>query len=91
MQFSVMYTGDAVRGIVNSYPVWFYTFTASPVRGLPLDEGSDSAKIPFVPEKICLFRAFTPELDGERQRVDRLLVSSDERAAKVYPFQVVSF
>ena len=87
MQFS----GDVVREGVNSYTIGFYTSTASPVRGLPLDEGSYSAKISFVSEKICLFRAFTPEIDGKGQRVDGLLMSSDERAAKVYSLRVVSF
>ena len=42
-------------------------------------------------EEKRLLAAFTPEVDGVRQRVNGLLVAADERAAKVDAFEVVFF
>jgi hypothetical protein len=38
-----------------------------------------------------LLAAFTPEVDGVRERVNGLLVAANKRAAKVDAFQVVFF
>lgn len=40
-------------------------------------------------QEVCLLRAFAPEVDGKRQRVDRLPVATDEGTTKVYPLQIV--
>lgn len=40
-------------------------------------------------EKERLLTSFTPKFDSERQRMDRLLMSSDERAAEVNALQVM--
>lgn len=61
------------------------------VPRLSLEEGSDRPKISLVTQEVCLFVAFAPEFDGERQSVDRLTVAADETAAKVYVLEVVFF
>lgn len=40
-------------------------------------------------EEVCLLAALAPELDGERQGMDRLPVAADERAAEVDALEVV--
>lgn len=42
-------------------------------------------------EKESLLRPLTPELNGEGKRVDSLLMTPDERAAKVDALEVVLF
>jgi len=42
-----------------------------------------------MPQEVRLLRPFAPKLDGEGQRVDSLLVASDERATKVNAPQVM--
>ena len=42
-------------------------------------------------QEVSLLRAFTPKLDGVRQRVDGLLMTADERATEVDVLQVVLF
>lgn len=42
-------------------------------------------------QKVCLFAAFAPELDGERKGVDGLLVAADKRATEVDALKVVLF
>lgn len=44
-----------------------------------------------MPKEKRLLAAFTPEVDGIRERVNGLLVAADERAAEVDAFQVVFF
>jgi hypothetical protein len=44
-----------------------------------------------VSEEKRLLAAFTPEVDGVRERVNGLLVAADERAAEVNAFEVVLF
>ena len=42
-------------------------------------------------EEKSLLRPFTPELDSKGERVDSLLMTTDERAAKVDTLEVVLF
>ena len=42
-------------------------------------------------EEESLLSTLTPELDGVRKRMDRLLVAADERAAEVDAFKIVLF
>jgi len=76
---------ESSRGIWFIYKalflIIFHGFCAafsSPVRWLSLQECSDCAEIAFVSEEVRLFGAFTPELDSEGQRVNRLFVTADE-------------
>lgn len=69
----------------------FYTSSPTPVGRLAFDKSANCAKVSFVPQEESLLCAFTPKLDGERERMDRLLMSSNERPAEVDSFQVVPF
>lgn len=44
-----------------------------------------------MPEEVCLLRAFTPELDGIRQSVDSLAMTTDEAAAEINVLEIVFF
>lgn len=66
-----------------------HTTSPSPVGRPAPQESTNSAEVPFVTEEVSLLQAFTPELDGERQGVDGLLVATDEGTTEVYALQVV--
>ena len=86
---------QAILSLVHVFDCYMYIFYRSiinsqldatspaPIRRLPLQEGSYRTKIAFVSKEICLLQALTPELDGEGQRVDGLLVPADEGATEV--------
>ena len=67
--------------------------TPSPpeIRRPPLQESTHRAQIAFVAEKIRLFGAFAPELDGEGKGVDGLLVAADEGPTEVDALEIVLF
>lgn len=48
-----------------SFIAWLCAHGSTPVGRLPLNKGTNSAKIAFVPQKESLLGRFTPELDGE--------------------------
>ena len=66
-----------------------YTASPPPVGGPTLQESSHRTKIALVSQEIGLLGLFTPELDCVGQRVDGLLMPSDERASKVNSLQIV--
>ncbi len=66
-----------------------YTATPTPIHWSPLQKRSDSTEIAFMAEKVRLLCAFAPELDGERQSVDCLLVAADKRATEVDALEIV--
>lgn len=69
----------------------FYTSSPTPVGRLAFDKSAHCAKVSFVPQEESLLCAFTPKLDGERERMYRLLMAPNKRSAEVDSFQVVPF
>lgn len=51
-------------GISNSGPRALKALSPSPVAWLPLQERTDGAKVPFMPEKVRLLAVLRPEADG---------------------------
>ena len=71
------------------YWILFEAVSTTPVLGLPFEEGAHGAKIALVAEEVCLLRTFGPEVDGIRQGLDGLSMTSDEGTAKVDMLQMM--
>ena len=61
----------------------------TPIPRLTPQKGTDGAEVALMPEKVGLFGALAPKLDGVAQGVHGLRVPADKRAPKVYVRQVV--
>ena len=65
------------------------TISPTPISRLSFDKSPNGTKIAFMPKEVGLLSAVRPEIDGVGQRLHRLLVSTDERPAKIYVFELV--
>lgn len=63
--------------------------TATPIPRLALQKSSHRAQVALVSQKVGLFCAFGPELDGVGEGVHGLWVAPDKTAAKVNVGQAV--
>jgi hypothetical protein len=67
----------------------FHAISSTPVLGLSFEKSADCAEIALVSQKVCLFLALGPELDGIGEGVHSLAMATDKRAPEINVLQPV--